>query len=253
MSYTSLVLLSLYLLVNVAINAQLVSDIQEDDLNSQQEILLNSGKFEGDILLSATRNGLKNPIFRWPNKVVPYVLDSSYTPQQARWIHQVVQEIGKRTCVQVIPKRSFDKDYIYVTGRDKNKCYSNVGRQGGVQIINLCPMGCLSYKIIIHEFLHAIGFHHEHNNINRDKYIQILWNNMEAVNFHNFYKYDFLTNFGLPYDYGSIMHYYETAFSKNGLPTIVPYDPKWKGRVGMSQAMTQTDIAKVNAMYGCKI
>jgi hypothetical protein len=41
---------------------------------------------------------------------------------------------------------------------------------------------------------------------------------------HNFKKYSeaTVTNFGVPYDYGSIMHYSAQAFSRNGKPTITP-------------------------------
>jgi len=41
---------------------------------------------------------------------------------------------------------------------------------------------------------------------------------------HNFRKYSeaTVTNFGVQYDYGSIMHYSAHAFSKNGKPTITP-------------------------------
>lgn len=40
---------------------------------------------------------------------------------------------------------------------------------------------------------------------------------------HNFAKYrqDEVTDFGVPYDYGSVMHYRATAFSKDGNRTIV--------------------------------
>ena len=39
-----------------------------------------SGKFEGDIMLTdgKMRNGLINPACRWPNGVVPYVIDNVF-------------------------------------------------------------------------------------------------------------------------------------------------------------------------------
>jgi hypothetical protein len=40
-----------------------------------------SGKFEGDIVLTdeQLRNGLINPADRWPNKVVPFVIDDVFS------------------------------------------------------------------------------------------------------------------------------------------------------------------------------
>ena len=41
---------------------------------------------------------------------------------------------------------------------------------------------------------------------------------------HNFNKYDndTVTDYGISYDYGSVMHYSSYAFSKNDEPTIIP-------------------------------
>lgn len=59
----------------------------------------------------------------------------------------------------------------------------------------------------------------------RDDYVEIMWENIEPGMESNFDKFsaDVITNFGVEYDYGSIMHYDPYGFSINGLPTIVPH------------------------------
>lgn len=59
---------------------------------------------------------------------------------------------------------------------------------------------------------------------NRDDFIKIHWENIKTGRMHNFKKYDesLVTNFDVPYDYQSVMHYSAKAFSKNGEITIEP-------------------------------
>jgi hypothetical protein len=67
---------------------------------------------------------------------------------------------------------------------------------------------------------------------------------------HNFAKYSDIDLLGTPYNYGSLMHYQNTAFSTNGLPTIVATqdtDEVMGQRVGMSDV----DILEIQRYYGC--
>lgn len=71
--------------------------------------------------------------------------------------------------------------------------------------------------------MHAVGFFHEQNRSDRDNHVIIRFENIQRGLEANFEKGSSgsTTSFGVPYDYGSVMHYSSTAFSTNGQPTII--------------------------------
>jgi hypothetical protein len=58
----------------------------------------------------------------------------------------------------------------------------------------------------------------------RDDSVKINWLNIEYGKYNNFEKKDAedVSSFGEAYDYGSVMHYSRSGFSRNGEDTITP-------------------------------
>jgi hypothetical protein len=177
----------------------------------------------------------------------------SLAAQNTDLIERALDSYHKKTCIKFIPRRSTDIDYISIQN-SKTGCWSSVGRIQGKQIVNLQVPGCVK-KIgtIIHELLHVVGFLHEQNREDRDKFVKIVKQNVIKEyegNFEKAKKGD-TDSFGVGYDYGSVMHYSTTAFSKNGLPTIEAKQ-KTKQKPGQREGFSIKDIKKVNYMYNCK-
>ena len=64
--------------------------------------------------------------------------------------------------------------------------------------------------VIIHELAHVAGFWHEQSRPDRDKYINIIEDNIAPGLWYNFRKYPHLEDsLKIPYDYASITHYNE--------------------------------------------
>ncbi|KAG8301737.1 hypothetical protein J6590_046865 [Homalodisca vitripennis] len=99
--------------------------------------------------------------------------------------------------------------------------------------------------------MHALGFLHEQNRWERDKHVTVNYNNIQDGRQNNFEKAKKQETDaqGVSYDYHSIMHYSENAFSRNGQPTIVP---KSKGvKLGQRDKLSDKDVKKIRHMYKC--
>ena len=113
---------------------------------------------------------------------------------------------------------------------------------------------CLNKGTIVHELCHALGFYHEQNRPDRDNYVTINFANIDSDKTNNFEKYNGLT-WNTPYDFGSIMHYTEYAFSNNGQKTIIPKIPgivlKNSGDKTDAEILTQYDVDAIRSRYQC--
>nr|XP_040234261.2 seminal metalloprotease 1-like [Anopheles coluzzii] len=243
---------------NTPENAARLRNLRPDELAEEL-----SGQFEGDIvlseeqersLLSNRRNGLIATTYRWPGNTVPVmIVEEDFTPEQIEHIKRGLRQIESVTCLKFVT-RTEEPDYVRVIGTGSG-CYSSVGHRGGAQTLNLEPYdvdtGCFRLATIVHEFIHAVGFYHQQSASDRDQFVQIVWDNIEDGKEHNFniYDSDTVTDFSVQYDYGSVMHYSSTAFSKNGEKTIVPKDPN--ATIGQRVGMSERDISKLNHMYKC--
>ncbi|XP_033824233.1 hatching enzyme 1.2-like [Periophthalmus magnuspinnatus] len=160
-------------------------------------------------------------------------------------ITKVFRYFSEESCIRFIP-RTNQRDHLYI--HSSNGCWSFIGRTGGAQKLSLQSTGCIIKGIIQHELLHALGFNHEHIRSDRDQFVRVEWKNIIKGKEHNFQKLKTL-NQRTPYDYGSVMHYKNAAFSKNGLATLVACNGYSK--FGLAKKMSQWDKYRINKLY-CK-
>jgi len=186
---------------------------------------------------------------RWPNAVVPYVVEGSV---RGAWgvIKKAISDYHANTCIRFKPRTN---ENTYVSFYRGAGCSSPVGyRYGRVNRISLAT-GCWYKGIVMHEIGHTLGFYHEQSRPDRDRYVQIIWNNIDRKMSFNFNKQpsNNIDSLGTPYDYGSMMHYGSTAFGIGRRQTIRTIDPKAQRLIGQRNGFSQIDIKQLKLMYKC--
>eukprot|EP00058_Branchiostoma_floridae_P026512 XP_002612003.1 hypothetical protein BRAFLDRAFT_86962 [Branchiostoma floridae] len=224
-------------------------NVMDQILEANQELNM----FEGDILgVSArtmTRNAIRDVTEIWTSRIIPFVIKTDdYSCTEVELIREAMEEYHLRTCLQFV-SRTNQPDYIHI--KKNTGCRSYVGVQGGEQEVSF-GNGCMHKGIMMHELMHAVGFWHEHSRSDRDEWVAINWDNVQDGQEQNFIKHSQteVDTLGAPYDYGSIMHYSASSFSKSGLPTIVARNPTDE-TLGQRDGFSTTDVQKINQLYSC--
>ncbi|KAJ4919838.1 hypothetical protein JOQ06_013896 [Pogonophryne albipinna] len=217
-----------------------VLNYMESNPETLQELMTEDyAVLEGDIMLLNDRNAVE---YVWPSKEIPFTISPELESRTQVFLSAMAM-VSEHTCVS-FHKRTSETNYLaFVTSKG---CASFVGFIGGEQPVYVgqqCMVGN-----IVHEILHALGFHHEHTRSDRDKYITVLHHNIMEGKERNFGKKNGET-FGLEYNAASIMHYGGQFFSDNGLPTIVSKEEVMN--MGQRKKMTDSDVQRVRLLYKC--
>jgi hypothetical protein len=201
-------------------------------------------------------NAVINPRYKWPDNILYYsIQNGAYTIDQVEKIEEGIrdlQELAKLNgewCIRIFPRET-QPDFVYI--QDYSGCSSYVGRIGGSQRMSLVDSCVQRHGTIMHEFLHALGFHHEQKRTDRDDFVEINWDNIQEGTENNFVKLDEtqITLLNTTYDYGSVLHYSAYGFAIDpSIPTIIPHDPD--AEIGQRVTLSPLDIERVQIHYDC--
>ncbi|KAL9961560.1 hypothetical protein ACROYT_G030520 [Oculina patagonica] len=198
------------------------------------------------------RNAIRARKRLWTSRKIPYKIPY-YMSHIKENLNKAIKVLEQKTCLEFVPYNG-QKNYIYFAN-DKG-CSSKVGKMyasAGGQKVSL-GNGCNFVGTILHELLHALGFFHEQARDDRDRFVEVKWENILDGFSDQFDKYSYKTidMVGKDYDFRSIMHYDRRAFTKNGLDTIIRID-RPNDNFGMPEkTLSRQDIVELNALYDCQ-
>ena len=186
----------------------------------------------------------------WPNGVIPYNIRLGFSDAEKAVIESAIDELNTRTNLNLFTTSLIMDKNIEFVKRDlllgEAAGASRVGRNRTSRHRVRLKEG-FSKAVVIHELLHAAGMWHEQSRRDRDRYVQIIWDNILDDYKSNFEIHDTDSENITPYDMLSIMHYSGMAFSKNGRPTIIE---RASGRpVPYTGRLSAYDIDGINTAY----
>ncbi|XP_022613825.1 meprin A subunit beta [Seriola dumerili] len=222
-------------------------DLDIFDINEEAGLNL----VEGDIVLDErqTRNSIIGDEYRWP-KTIPYYMEDDLEINAKGVILKAFEQYRLKTCIDFKP---WSGEANYISIFKGGGCFSSVGnRRVGKQRLSI-GRNCDRIATIEHEFLHALGFWHEQSRADRDDYVNIMWDRISDGKEHNFNTYNDTTSssLGVPYDYGSMMHYSKNAFRNGTEPTIVTKIPAFSDVIGQRMEFSDSDLLKLHRLYNC--
>jgi len=167
-----------------------------------------------------------------------------------------VKDWESKTCLRFTELESTDdasSSQPHLSFISAGGCWSYLGKVwpgGHGQSVSIAP-GCTRMGTVAHEIGHAMGFFHEQSRTDRDENIRVNWDNIKSYG-----KSQYETGgdtHGVPYDYGSTMHYakwmFATSYNVHSFDTLDPIGNAYVGQ--RTHGLSHMDAYLANMMYGC--
>lgn len=181
-------------------------------------------------------------IEKWPTNQIPFHIQPDLrNPERVLEAIEMFRESG----FQLVPLTTQKDAIVFVNGT--GACKSYVGRVGGHQPIWLSD-SCGASEVA-HEIMHALGFIHEQNRIDRDRSIAVNLEEVQDSARINFEKLpeNFMLASGLSdFDFESIMIYPDHLFAKGSTPTMAPRLPN--RRIDPSRTLSPQDLERLRIL-----
>ncbi|CAJ0582221.1 unnamed protein product, partial [Mesorhabditis spiculigera] len=232
----------------------------DNDILYQHDIVLTDSQLE-DILANdevdkaqRIRRQAENPNYGlWADNTVYYSFNDSMrsNPLAVEAIRMGIAFWQNNTCINFVEDTGNTARDRILFG-SKAGCSSMVGRVGGTQDLSIGG-GCESVGTVAHELGHALGFWHQMSRMDRDSFITIQWANINKDYLGQFTKQTASSNYnyGMTYDWGSIMQYGSTSASASNLPSMTATDANYQDVMG-SDIVAFYDVSMMNERYKCK-
>ena len=192
--------------------------------------------------------GIIDRMWTWKNGVIPYKIGPWFSDAEKAIIYDAILELNNSTNLNIVSSWDTGQKRIAFKKRNGIEAQGNsrVGRNRVLRHRIRLRSG-FDKVTVMHELLHAAGMWHEQSRRDRDRFVQINYQNMDSENWSQFDIHDLDAEIITPYDVNSIMHYHGLAWNNNGLPTII--DLSTGAPIIQASALSRYDIDGINTVY----
>jgi len=203
-----LIFLTLFLVLLLGVNTYNVYSYPLDNSNNK-EMPQRCTHLHCDIFIPGDNRSRGYMPDLWTDGIVYYQFDSNVNSvNRLRAIGAMQEWIDTPANVAFVPRLN-EPYYIHISDSEYNR--ATVGMKYPGQTFDIVSWNDIF--IIAHELGHTLGFWHEQSRPDRDSYVSIIEDNIDPDKLHNFDIEPYWITLDTDYDFLSIMHYDQCAFS----------------------------------------